>query len=150
LSPAHAIGTGAGYNQTTATDNSNKGASMTKVLRICLFAGCMLNSAFAVQPAVVKVHEGEHWVWFAQRKQFEEHAKDIERFYDYADRAFRYLKEAWALEPPRQKYALLVWHKVGGGFATGNIAEVRPLTGKRTPGIGVSYDAFFNTAHGIK
>jgi len=123
---------------------------MTKVPWVSLLFGSVLNFALGLQPPVVKVHEGKHWVWFAQRKQFEEHGHDIKRFYSYADQAFSYLIKVWGLKPPGQKYALLVWHKTGGGFATGDVAEVRALTGKPTPGIGVSYDAFFNVAHGIK
>ena len=38
----------------------------------------------------------------------------------------------------------------GGGFAAGDIGEVRAITGKQSPGIGCSYDAFFGTANGIK
>jgi len=38
----------------------------------------------------------------------------------------------------------------GGGFAVGDISEIRPLTGKPTAGIGCAYDAFSGKAHGIK
>ena len=38
----------------------------------------------------------------------------------------------------------------GGGFAAGDISEVRAITGKESPGIGCAYDAFSGTANGIK
>ncbi len=120
-----------------------------------ILLGCVLlfccETTFGVQEArVVKIHEGKYWVWFAREDQFERYRQDIERFYDYADKAFEYLCNAWGLKPPQEKYALFVWPKTGGGFATGDIAEVHQVTGKPSPGIGVSYDAFFNVVHGIR
>jgi hypothetical protein len=38
----------------------------------------------------------------------------------------------------------------GGGFAAGDISEVHAITGRASPGIGCSYDAFSGTANGIK
>ncbi len=38
----------------------------------------------------------------------------------------------------------------GGGFAAGDIGEARAITGEKSPGIGCAFDAFFNTANGIK
>ena len=78
------------------------------------------------------------------------HKADIEALYDYADKAFDKLCEAWGLKPAQNKYALLVMDRPGGGFATGDIGEVHAITGRRSPGIGCSYDAFFGTANGIK
>jgi hypothetical protein len=63
---------------------------------------------------------------------------------------FDKLCESWGLKPGRDKYALLVNAQAGGGFAAGDISEIRPLTGKPTPGIGCAYDAFLNVANGIK
>jgi len=123
---------------------------MRNAICVPLLLGYLSGWAFAVEPSVVKVHESEHWVWFAEQKKFDEHRQDIERFYDYADRAFAHLTMALGLKPLQERYALLVWHKTGGGFATGDIAEVRPVTGRPSPGIGVSYDAFFNVTHGIR
>jgi hypothetical protein len=111
---------------------------------------CLHSRSTAQEAKLIKIHEGKHWVWFARSDQFESYGQDIERFYDYADKAFEYLCEAWGLKLPREKYVLFVWPKTGGGFATGDIAEVRAVTGKESPGIGVSYDAFFNVVHGIK
>lgn len=99
---------------------------------------------------IVKIHEGKHWVWFAREDQFERYKQDIERFYDYADRAFEYLCNAWGLKPPQEKYVLFVWPRTGGGFATGDIVEIHQITGKPSPGIGVSFDAFFNVVYGIR
>ena len=104
----------------------------------------------APEPPLLKVHEGKCWTWYARQDQFDQHRKDVERFYDYADRAFEYLKAAWGLKPPQEKYALLVWSKTGGGFATGDIGEAHRITGKPSPGIGVSFDAFFNVANGVR
>jgi hypothetical protein len=97
-----------------------------------------------------KIHEGRHWNWYARRDQFHEHRADIEAMYDYADRAFDTLREAWGIQPPGERYALLVMAHPGGGFATGDISEVRAITGKKSPGIGCAYDAFSGTANGIK
>ncbi|MBC7328303.1 hypothetical protein H5T87_09375 [bacterium] len=104
----------------------------------------------AEEARIVMVHEGKHWIWFAREDQFAQFKQDIEPFYEYADKAFEYLCEAWGLKPPKDKYALFVWTRTGGGFATGDIGEVHSVTGKISPGIGVSYDAFFNVANGIK
>ena len=106
-------------------------------------------AAPAKEPPIVRIHEGEHWVWYARQDQFDAHRQDIERYFDYADRAFEHLAASWGLKPPQKKYTLLVWPKTGGGFA-GDVRAVRAVTGKRAPGIGVSYDAFFNVANGIK
>jgi hypothetical protein len=106
--------------------------------------------AAAAETPIVQIHEGAHWVWYARQDQFKEHAKDIRRYYDYADRAFAYLADAWGAKLPRNKYALLVWPKPGGGFAAGDVGEVHQVTGKAAPGIGVSYDAFSSNANGVK
>ncbi len=115
--------------------------------------GCLISAAGAAEPAkeppILKVHEGKHWVWYARQDQFDEHRQDIERYFDYADRAFERLVDAWGMKPPRDKYTLLVWPKTGGGFA-GDVDEVRAVTGQPAPGIGVSFDAFFNVANGMK
>lgn len=99
---------------------------------------------------IVKIYEGKHWIWFARDDQFEKYKEDIEKFYPYADKAFEYLKEAWGLELPLEKYFLLVWPRTGGGFATGDIGEIHSVRGEVSPGIGVSYDAFFNVVNGIR
>lgn len=103
-----------------------------------------------VQSAVVSVHDGKHWTWYARQDQFSANKKDYEALYDYADKAFDELTQFWGLKPPSDKYALLIYEKTGGGFATGNIGEVSAITKKGAPGIGVSYDAFFGSANGIK
>lgn len=128
-----------------------EGRSAKRLVLACItLLSCGLSSLTAQDKEIVKVHEGKCWVWFARKDQFEQYKQDIERFYDYADKAFEYLCNAWGLRPPREKYVLFVWPRTGGGFAAGDIAEVRSVTGEVSPGIGVSYDAFFNTVHGIK
>ena len=97
-----------------------------------------------------KIHEGKHWTWYARHDQFQDHKVEIKALFGYADKAFEKLCESWGLRPPGEKYALLVMPRPGGGFAAGDIGEVRSITGKRSPGIGCSYDAFFGTANGIK
>jgi hypothetical protein len=106
--------------------------------------------AQAQSPRYQMIHEGRHWTWFAREDQFKKHKADIAALYDYADKAFDKLCESWGLKPPRDKYTLLVMARPGGGFATGDISEARAITGKESPGIGCSYDAFFGTANGIK
>lgn len=128
-----------------------EGMSAKRLVLACItLLSCGLSSLTAQDKEIVKVHEGKCWVWFARKDQFEQYKQDIERFYDYADKAFEYLCNAWGLRPPREKYVLFVWPRTGGGFAAGDIAEVRSVTGEVSPGIGVSYDAFFNAVHGIK
>ena len=102
--------------------------------------------ARAQDPRYQMIHEGKHWTWFAREDQFKEHKADIAALYDYADKAFDKLCESWGLKPPRDRYTLLVMARPGGGFAAGNISEARAITGKESPGIGCSYDAFFGTA----
>jgi hypothetical protein len=96
------------------------------------------------------IHEGKHWTWYAREDQFKRHRADIAALYDYADKAFDKLWESWGLKPPQDKYTLLVMPRPGGGFATGDISEVRAITGKESPGIGCAYDAFSGKANGIK
>ena len=81
---------------------------------------------------------------------FKKHRADIAALYDYADKAFDKLWESWGLKPPKDKYALPVMARTGGGFAAGDIGEVRAITGKESPGIGCAYDAFSGKANGIK
>ena len=121
----------------------------TIAVALCLFAGSQALSTAQNAP-FIEIHTGHHWVWVARQDQFQEHQADIEAFYDYADRAFDELVRDWGVRPPRERYSLLVYERTGGGFAAGDIAEVHQLTGKESPGIGVSYDAFYGTAHGLK
>ena len=97
-----------------------------------------------------KIHEGKHWIWYARQDQFRRHKADIAALYDYADKAFDKLCESWGLKLPNDRYTLLVMAHTGGGFAAGDISEVRSITGKESPGIGCAYDAFSGSAHGIK
>ncbi len=102
------------------------------------------------QTTVIHVHSGRHWEWYARADQFQANQKDFEALYEYADKAYDELSDNWGIKPKIDKYALLIYEKTGGGFATGNIGEVSAITKKSAPGIGVSYDAFFNSANGIK
>jgi len=106
--------------------------------------------AVAQNPPFKKIHEGKHWTWYARQDQFNSHKADIRALYDYADKAFDKLCEAWGVKPAQNTYALLVMDRPGGGFATGDIGEVRAITGRKSPGIGCAYDAFSGTANGIK
>jgi hypothetical protein len=106
--------------------------------------------ALAENPPYRQVHEGKHWTWFARQDQFRDHQADIEALYGYADLAFDKLCEVWSLQPPRQRYALLVMDRPGRGFASFDVREAHAITGQPSPGIGCSYDAFFNSANGIK
>jgi hypothetical protein len=106
--------------------------------------------ARAQSPHYQKIHEGRHWTWYARQDQFRTHKADIAAVYDYADKAFDRLCEAWGFKPPHERYTLLVMADPGGGFAAGDISEVRAITGKKSPGIGCAYDAFSGTANGIK
>ena len=119
-------------------------------LMILLAAMSAATVATAKNPPFQKIHEGKHWTWYARQDQFNSHKADIRALYDYADKAFDKLCEAWGLKPARDKYTLLVMDRPGGGFATGDIGEVRAITGRQSPGIGCSYDAFFGSANGIK
>ena len=119
-------------------------------LLILLAAMSAVTPAAAKNPPFQKIHEGKHWTWYARQDQFNDHKADIQALYDYADKAFDKLCEAWGVKPARNKYALLVMDRPGGGFATGDIGEVHAITGRQSPGIGCAYDAFFGTANGIK
>jgi len=117
-------------------------------------AACLLMVAATCSPAgaqtILRIHEGQHWVWYAQDDQYRDHRADIEALYDYADRAYDALCEAWGLRPPRTSHALYVYPETGGGFATGDIADLHAVAPAPQPGIGVSYDAFFNVNYGLK
>jgi hypothetical protein len=117
---------------------------------IVLAALSTTSQALAQGTSYQKTHEGRHWNWYARQDQFSQHRADIEAVYDYADKAFDKLCEAWGFKPPSARYALLVMASPGGGFATADIREVRAITGKKSPGIGCAYDAFSGTANGIK
>lgn len=112
---------------------------------------CALTAMSAMaQSSFVKIHTGEHWIWYARSDQYAAHQADIDAVFEYADKAFSQLVEDWGLSPRQQRYNLLVWDKTGGGFATGDIGEVHNATGEPSPGIGCSFDAFYNESHGIK
>ncbi|HET6385060.1 MAG TPA: hypothetical protein VFJ58_16840 [Armatimonadota bacterium] len=119
---------------------------------ICLLLAFSLMSMAGARAAdpVVEIHTGKHWIWYAPKDLFQQHEKDIESYYSYADNAFSYLTGAWGLVPPRKQYFLFVNPQTGGGFAAGDIQQIHAVTGKDAPGIGVAYDAFFNVANGIK
>jgi hypothetical protein len=119
-------------------------------LAITLVALSTASAAGAQGPRYEKIHEGKHWTWYARQDQFRRHRADIAAMYDYADKAFDKLCESWGLKPSKDKYTLLVMARTGGGFAAGDISEVRAITGKDSPGIGCAYDAFSGSAHGIK
>ena len=106
--------------------------------------------AQAQKPRFQKIHDGKHWTWYARSDQYQAHKADIAALYDYADKAFDTLCESWGMKPPKDKYTLLVMDRTGGGFATGDISEAHAITGKESPGIGCSYDAFSGSANGIK
>ena len=119
-----------------------------RLRRVCTVPVC--GSIRAQAAPFVKIHEGKHWTWFARQDQYDAHKADIEALYGYADAAFDKLCDDWGLKPPKVRYVMLVNDKTGGGFAAGDIDEVHHVTGTASPGIGVSYDAFFGTAYGIK
>ncbi|HLV80626.1 MAG TPA: hypothetical protein VKT32_10105, partial [Chthonomonadaceae bacterium] len=116
---------------------------------VCLLVGPQALAA-AQNASFLQIHTGKHWAWIARQDQYQAHQADIEALYDYADRAFDELVRDWGVRPPDERYSLLVYEQTGGGFAAGDIGEAHQLTGKESPGIGVSYDAFSNVAHGIK
>jgi hypothetical protein len=120
---------------------------MRSLLVLALIAGiCGASSAQAVE----KIHEGQHWVWYAQPDQYQAHKADIEALYDYADSAYSYLTEAMGVAPRAARFNLLVYPKTGGGFAAGDIGEISAVKPGPNPGIGISYDAFYNVVGGIK
>ena len=129
---------------------SNPGISASGRLAIFLAVLATTGAARAQQPRFEKIHEGKHWTWYARSDQFQQQKADIEALYAYADKAFDTLRESWGFQPPKPRYSLLVMDRPGGGFAAGDISEVRRINGQRSPGIGCSYDAFSGTANGIK
>lgn len=112
----------------------------------------MLAGALIAQTTapVVEIHRGKHWVWYARQDHHQQYRADIDALYEYADKAYDTLVEAWGVKPPADRYSLLVMERTGGGFAAGDISEVRAITGRRSPGIGVAYNAFPGSANGIK
>ncbi|HPF38267.1 MAG TPA: hypothetical protein P5081_11295 [Phycisphaerae bacterium] len=104
----------------------------------------------AIEPKIVQVHEGRHWIWCVREDHFKAHQKDYEALYEYADQAFDHLCACWGITPERTKYYLLAWPKTGGGFAVGDIGELKHLPGDNHPGIGISYDLFYETDQGVK
>jgi hypothetical protein len=117
---------------------------------ILLAALSTASVARAQGPRYQMIHEGKHWTWYARQDQYRNHRASIVALYDYADKAFDKLCESWGLKPPKDRYTLLVMARPGGGFAAGDISEVRAITGKESPGIGCAYDAFSGTANGVK
>jgi hypothetical protein len=79
------------------------------------------------------IPEGKHWTWFARQDRFRSHEVGVAALYDYTDKAFDRFCDAWCLEPPKDKYTLQVMACPGGGFAAGDITEVRSITGKESP-----------------
>ena len=136
-------------NAVKCTNRLMRGLTMRQLSIVLAFLSTA-SVARAQEPRYQMIHEGRHWTWFARADQFKQHKADIAALYDYADKAFDKLCESWGIKPPRDKYTLLVIARTGGGFATGNISEAQAITGKESPGIGCSYDAFFGSANGIK
>jgi hypothetical protein len=106
--------------------------------------------ASAQSGKLIKIHEGAHWTWYAPADQWSAHKADIQAQFGYADKAFEAIVQAWGFKPVEARYSVVVWSKAGGGFAKADIEEVKSITGKTSPGIGCSYDAFPGIAHGIK
>ena len=111
---------------------------------------CAALASGARQEKFIQIHVGKHWIWYARQDQYEAHKADIEAMYDYADEAFQTLVDDWGMRPKLDHYTLLVNDQTGGGFATGDVGQAHQITGQESPGIGCSYDAFYNSAHGIK
>jgi hypothetical protein len=118
---------------------------------VAVLASFLVLTASGFTDTFVKLHDGAHWTWYAPPAQQQEHGQDIEALYAYADSAFEYLTGAWGLKPQKAQFALVVWPKTGGAFATGDIADIHDVAPPGPqPGIAVSYDAFYNVAQGIK
>lgn len=99
----------------------------------------------------VKVHEGRYWTWYAPDQIWSRYQDSISKFFDYADSVYEKLSEDLGVGPRERVYILV--HPGGAGFAgfaAGDIAEIRAITGRRSPGIGVVYDAFTGEAYGIQ
>jgi hypothetical protein len=134
-------------------DYHEKHRWLLKIFIECLlmaFIGLSGSKTYAQTSNVIKIHTGAHWTWYAPQNLYQAHQADIERYYGYADRAFDYITNAWGLQPKIQHFSLFIRPQTGGAFAAGDIGEVHAVTGKPSPGIGVSYDAFYNEANGIK
>ncbi|MEM2187130.1 MAG: hypothetical protein QXT37_09140 [Thermofilaceae archaeon] len=112
----------------------------------------LLLAATGVRPArYIKVHDGRYWTWYAPEHVWSRYGDEISRFFDYADRVYEALRENLGVEPRERVYLLV--HPGGAGFAgfaVGDIMEIRAVTGRRSPGIGVVYDAFIGEAYGVR
>jgi hypothetical protein len=125
---------------------------MRMIIAAVAWLGCSIGGlqVQAAEAGIIKIHDGKHWTWYSREDQSRAQRQDIERLYEYADQAYELLGDMWGTRPPEPKFALLVWPKTGGGFASPDISEAHVATGKQSPGIGVSYDAFSKTENGIK
>lgn len=112
----------------------------------------LLIAATGVGPVrYVRVYEGRYWTWYAPEGIWARHGSRISEFFEYADKVYETLRENLGVEPSERVYILV--HPGGAGFAgfaVGDITEIRVLTGRRSPGIGVVYDAFVGTAFEIR
>src|ERR1700677_1692269 len=97
---------------------------------------------------VILIHTGTHFAWYTRQSIWNAHEADISAYFDYMDREFSQVISDWGIEPPQKQYSLWVNPQTGGGFAAGDIPEIHKFTGKPSPGIGVSYDAYFGTGPG--
>lgn len=97
---------------------------------------------------MILIHTGTHFIWYTKQSIWTAHQADISAYFDYMDREFSRVISDWGIQPPREQYYLLVDPHTGGGFAAGNVDPISKVTGKESPGIGVAYDAYFNTGPG--
>ena len=125
---------------TSATSRERKIHPAWLVLILWLVFIVALLAVTGVKPRYIKIHEGKHWIWYAPESVWNMNKDRISRFFDYADAVYEALRENLGVEPKGNVYILV--HPGGGGFAVGDIAEIRALTGQRSPGIGIVYDAF--------
>ena len=123
---------------------------VTAVPRAALLALLCIFLSSTTQAQTVCIHRGTTFIWYTTENIWTNHQADISAMFDYMDREFAQTVSDWGIAPPRRHYYLWVDPQTGGGFATGNIGEISDVTGQPAPGIGVAYDAYFNTAYGIK
>jgi len=106
-------------------------------------------AAFAqTDDPIIKIHEGEHFIWYTKQSIWKAHEADISAYFDYMDKEFSQVISDWGIDPPQKQYSLWVDPHTGGGFAAGDIGEIHKFTGKVSPGIGVAYNAYFGTGPG--
>jgi hypothetical protein len=100
-----------------------------------------------LDPNYVLVYRSKYWKWYAYESTWEKHLNYYQTQLSYPDKVYEELSSLLGLNlvdmVPDKKLYLMVWNQTGGGYASKLIGKIG-----KGPGIGISYDAWYNPYSG--